>query len=232
MSVSAVPRLDVVAIDGSSGSGKSTLARALARARGWRYLDTGSMYRAVALAVLDAGVEPADADRVAEVAERLHLEPRTDPDAPALICNGRDVTVDVRSPAVTDAVSLVAAVPAVRRRLVQIQREVASDGAIVVEGRDIGSVVLPDAGLKVWLTADPEARARRRAADYEGLGVERAASEEAGALKTRDQLDASRAASPAVPAADAWELDSTHLSVDELVGLLLAELDRRAQGHP
>ena len=225
MSASLARRLDVVAVDGASGSGKSTLARALARSRGWRYLDTGSMYRAVALAVLEEGLDPEDSAAVGRLAQELELVPATDPDRPGLALNGRDVTTAVRSPEVTAAVSAVAAVPEVREHLVAIQRDVASAGGIVVEGRDIGSVVLPDAGLKVWLTADPQARARRRAADYEDLGVARSASAEVSALEQRDAQDSSRAASPARPAADALHLDSTDLSVEELVSRLLSELD-------
>jgi cytidylate kinase len=218
----------VVAVDGPSGSGKSTLSRAVAAARGWRYLDTGAMYRAVALAVLERGADPADAEAVAAIAGQIRLEPATDPASPGLVMDGVDVTAAVRSPEVTAAVSLVAAVPAVREAMVALQREIASTGGIVVEGRDIGSVVLPDASLKVWLTADPEERARRRSAEYQAAGVQTTVDSEQGALARRDALDAGRATSPALPAADAVELDSTALSVDELRERVLAELQQRS----
>jgi cytidylate kinase len=218
----------VVAVDGPSGSGKSTLSRAVAAARGWRYLDTGAMYRAVALAVLQRGADPADAEAVGTIAGQITLEPATDPASPGLVMDGEDVTAAVRSPEVTAAVSLVAAVPAVREAMVALQREIASSGGIVVEGRDIGSVVLPDASLKVWLTADPEERARRRSAEYQAAGVQTTVDSEQGALARRDALDAGRATSPALPAADAIELDSTALSVDELRERVLAELQQRS----
>jgi cytidylate kinase len=218
----------VVAVDGPSGSGKSTLSRAVAAARGWRYLDTGAMYRAVALAVLQRGADPADAEAVGTIAGQITLEPATDPASPGLVMDGEDVTAAVRSPEVTAAVSLVAAVPAVREAMVALQREIASSGGIVVEGRDIGSVVLPDASLKVWLTADPEERARRRSAEYQAAGVQTTVDSEQGALARRDALDAGRATSPALPAADAIELDSTALSVEELRERVLAELQQRS----
>lgn len=223
----AEPTAAVVAVDGPSGSGKSTLSRAVARERGWRYLDTGAMYRAVALAVLERGVDPADSAAVAALARGLQLDPTTDPEAPRLRVDGVDVTDAVRSPEVTAAVSLVAAVPEVRALLVARQREIAASGGIVVEGRDIGSVVLPAASLKVWLTADQEERARRRSAEYVASGVTTSVESEQGALARRDQLDSARTASPALPAPDAVEVDSTFSSVPELVALVLAELDRR-----
>jgi cytidylate kinase len=223
---SRLPR-GVVAVDGPSGSGKSTLSKAVARTRRWRYLDTGAMYRAVALAVLEKGADPSDPAAVEVVARGLELEPGTDPDAPSLTLNGVDVSAAVRTPEVTAAVSLVAAVPAVRALLVEQQRALASEGGIVVEGRDIGSVVLPDASLKVWLTADPDERARRRSAEYVAAGVATDAEREQGALARRDALDAGRATSPALPAPDAVVLDSTSHSVEELLALVLAELDSR-----
>jgi cytidylate kinase len=187
------------------------------------------MYRAVALAVLQQGIDPADRDAVVAAARGLRLEPATDPDAPRLVLDGVDVTAAVRSPEVTAAVSAVAAVPEVRQLLVALQREIARDGGIVVEGRDIGSVVLPQASLKVWLTADPTERARRRTAEYEAVGVVTTATAQEAALDRRDVLDAGRPTSPARPAPDALEVDSTRSPVHELVELVLAELDRRSE---
>ncbi|HYT10813.1 MAG TPA: (d)CMP kinase, partial [Mycobacteriales bacterium] len=153
---------DVIAIDGPSGTGKSTVARGLARRLGFRYLDTGAMYRAVTWAVLRAGVDPQDADAVADIAERVRVEVSTDPDHPRVTVDGRRVDREVRSAAVTAAVSPVSAIPRVRAVLVAFQRRLAEAGGVVVEGRDIGTVVAPGAPLKVFLTASTDARALRR----------------------------------------------------------------------
>jgi cytidylate kinase len=208
----------VVAVDGPSGSGKSTVSRRLAGALGARYLDTGAMYRAVTWAVLQAGVDPQDADAVAKVAADAHLASGTDPEHPTIRLDGVAVDAEIRSPKVTGVVSAVAAVPAVRRLLVAQQREIiAAAGRIVVEGRDIGTVVAPDACVKVYLTASADARARRRstenAADLHATAAD---------LARRDQLDSTRATDPLAKAADAVELDTTGLNVDDVVTRLVA----------
>ncbi|MBW4717431.1 (d)CMP kinase [Saccharothrix obliqua] len=217
----------VVALDGPSGTGKSSAARKLASALGARYLDTGAMYRVVTLAVLRAGVDPADAARVAEVARSARYEQAADPGASTTTLDGVDVGADIRGPEVTRAVSPVSAVPEVRELLVARQREIIADalalaGGIVVEGRDIGTVVAPDAGLKVYLTADAQARAQRRARQDHASG--RAATVDAtlADVRRRDAYDSSRAVSPLRPAADAVELDTTEL---DLPGVLAALLD-------
>ncbi|OLB78263.1 MAG: cytidylate kinase, partial [Actinobacteria bacterium 13_2_20CM_2_71_6] len=156
----------VVAVDGPSGSGKSTVSRRLAAALGARYLDTGAMYRAVTWAVLQAGVDPNDAEAVAKVAADARLASGTDPERPSIRLDGVAVDTEIRGPEVTGAVSVVAAVPAVRRLLVAQQREIiATVERIVVEGRDIGTVVAPDARLKVYLTASADTRAHRRSSE-------------------------------------------------------------------
>ena len=167
----------VVAIDGPSGSGKSSTSRGVARALGLDYLDTGAMYRAMAWYMLDRGVDVADPAAVAALADQPTLASTTDPDAPTIAVDGVDVSEPIRGEAVTGAVSPVAAVPEVRARLVELQRAVVAaslaDGrGIVVEGRDIGTVVLPDATAKIFLTADPEARAARRALEDAGRAGE------------------------------------------------------------
>ncbi|GGK37054.1 cytidylate kinase [Pilimelia terevasa] len=213
----------VVAVDGPSGSGKSTVSRRLARALDARYLDTGAMYRGVTWAVLRSGVALADAAAVAKVAEAARLESGTDPDAPTMTVDGVAVDAPIRGPEVTAAVSAVAAVPAVRRLLVARQRDlIAAAGRVVVEGRDIGTVVAPDAALKVYLTASPAERARRRSA-------EDAADEAATAadLARRDTADSTRAADPLQQAADAVVLDTTGLGIDEVVAELRALLAAR-----
>jgi cytidylate kinase len=205
-----------VAVDGPSGSGKSTVSRRLALRLGARYLDTGAMYRAVTLAVLRADVDPHDAESVTKVASSVELLVGTDPEAPHIGLDGEPVDVEIRGVAVTAQVSAVAAVPAVRRILVDRQREIiaAARGhqGIVVEGRDIGTVVAPDADLKVYLTASPDERARRRSVEQDAELDTTAAD-----LARRDRLDSSRAADPLARAWDAIELDSTELDIDEVV---------------
>ena len=208
----------VVALDGPSGTGKSTVARRLASALGARYLDTGAMYRAATLAVLRAGVDPVDAVAVADVVEKARIAVSTDPQHPSVELDGAPVDTDIRTDEVTAAVSAVSALPAVRALLVAAQRELIDDGAIVVEGRDIGTVVWPTARPKVYLTATAQARAQRRAAETHRLtdvaGV-------AADIDRRDRLDTGRAASPLARAADAVELDTTTLDIDQVVARLL-----------
>lgn len=211
------PERCVVAVDGPSGSGKSTVSRRLATALDGAYLDTGAMYRAVTWAVLAADVDPADADAVTKVASETDLSIGTDPAAPHFRANGVDVSAEIRGPLVTGAVSAVAAVPAVRRRLVALQRSIiAAQPRIVVEGRDIASVVAPGADLKVYLTASASARAARRSAE-DASDVSATAAD----LARRDKLDSSRATDPLRQADDAIELDTTGLGIDEVVARLL-----------
>ena len=210
----------VVAVDGPSGSGKSTVSRRLADALHARYLDTGAMYRAVTWAVLQAGADPHDADAVVKVLADVRLDVVTDPLAPSISVNGTVVDGPIRGPEVTGSVSAVAAVPAVRTALVDRQRRIIGgddrDTGIVVEGRDIGTVVAPDADLKVFLTASDGERARRRSAQDATDAVATAAD-----LARRDKLDSTRAASPLRTAEDAVVLDSTQLGIAEVVARLL-----------
>ena len=211
----------VVAVDGPSGSGKSTVSRRLATSLDGRYLDTGAMYRAVTWAVLRAGVDLQDTDAIAKIAAEVDLEIGTDPAAPHFRANGTDVDADIRGPEVTGAVSAVAAVPAVRRQLVALQRDIiARAGRIVVEGRDIASVVAPDADLKVYLTASAAARAQRRSAE-DASDVAATAAD----LARRDQLDSSRTTDPLRQADDAIVVDTTGLGIDEVVAELHRLLD-------
>ena len=201
----------VVAIDGPAGAGKSTVARAVADRLGYTYLDTGAMYRSVALAALERGEHPA------AVAPRLRIEPT----AARVMLDGRDVTVAIRTPEVSEAASKVAAEPAVRAAMVAEQRRLLHDGNWVAEGRDIGTVVAPDAELKVFLTADPGERARRRAAEL-GADVRTVLAEQL----IRDERDATRADSPLIAAADAITVDTTGLSIDEVVDRIVGLLPR------
>ena len=210
--------MPVIAIDGPAGSGKSTVARALAARLGLEHLDTGAMYRSVAYAVLRDGIEPDDVARVASLAREVAIEVNDH-----VLVDGTDATEAIRGPAVSLAVSAVAQNPEVRAELVRRQRKwvTARQGA-VVEGRDIGSVVLPDADLKVYLTASDEERARRRA----GEAGQPPAAEVAADLARRDRVDAGRAASPLVVADGAAVVDTTGRSVDEIVEALLVLVSR------
>jgi cytidylate kinase len=216
----------VVAVDGPSGSGKSTVSRRLAAALGAQYLDTGAMYRAVTWAVLVAGIDPQDAEAVAKVAGEVDVEVGTDPDAPYTRVDGTAVDREIRGPEVTAAVSAVAAVPWVRQLLVAQQRKIIwATRRVVVEGRDIGTVVAPDAELKVYLTASADTRAKRRSAEN-AADISATAAD----LDRRDRLDSTRAADPLQQAPDAVVLDTTELGIDEVVARLRAMLDGRSFG--
>lgn len=216
--VGATTNQAVVAMDGPSGTGKSTVSRRLAARLGYRYLDTGAMYRAATLAVLRHGVDLDDPDAIAAVVAQSKIEISTDPQNAATTLDGVAVEAEIRSQAVTAAVSAVSAVPAVRAQLVQIQRRLIGAGGIVVEGRDIGSVVWPAAAPKIYLTASAEVRARRRAGEL-GLGAD--VSAVALDIERRDRLDSTRLASPLAQVADAIVVDTTDLDIDEVVNQLV-----------
>jgi CMP/dCMP kinase len=203
----------VIAIDGPAGAGKSTVARALAAALGMTYLDSGAMYRCVALAALRAGADPDDPGAVAELARRLDIELAAD----RVTLGGEDVSTAIRSPEVSEAASRVSVHPAVRAAMVERQRELIASGPYVAEGRDIGTVVSPDAPLKVFLTASDDERARRRAAE---AGADRSAV--LAAIRERDRRDTERAHGALRAAPDAVELDTTRLGVDEVVERIAA----------
>jgi cytidylate kinase len=203
---------DVIALDGPSGTGKSTVARGLARRLRFRYLDTGAMYRAVTWAVLRDGIDPDDASAVTDLAARTRVAVTTDPDDQHVTVDGRRVDREIRSQAVTTAVSPVSAVPEVRVLLVAQQREIIGTGSVVVEGRDIGTVVAPDAPLKIFLTASQDARATRRSRQD---GTDRSGT--AADLDRRDAYDSGRAHSPLRAAEDAVHVDTTAMDVDEVI---------------
>jgi cytidylate kinase len=213
----AEPHLTIVAIDGPAGSGKSTVGRALAARLGLDYLDTGAMYRGVTFAALRRNIDPVDADVVARLAEQVDLDLA---DGKVLV-DGVDATIEIRGPEVTRAVSVVAANPAVRVELVRRQREWAeTHGGGVLEGRDIGTVVFPDADLKVYLTASPEVRAQRRSKEVTDLDYETVAAD----IARRDAYDQGRDASPLSQAEGAVLVDTTDRDVDEIVADLVARI--------
>jgi CMP/dCMP kinase len=221
---SAAPGL-VVAVDGTSGSGKSSTSRGVAARLGLRYLDTGAMFRAMTWWLLRAGVDVHDAAAVAARCGEPTILSGTDPLAPTITVDGIDVAVAIRSDEVNAAVSPVSAVPEVRARLLELQRAVIAEesarGGIVVEGRDIGSVVVPDAPVKVYISADPGARAARRAAEQGGADL--AATRES--LLARDRIDSGRATAPLTMADGAVHIDTTPYSLDEVIDLVVSLVD-------
>jgi CMP/dCMP kinase len=204
----------VIAIDGPAGSGKSTVARAVAERLGLDYLDTGAMYRSVALAALRDGIDPTAAEPVAELARRTAIEVGT-----RVLVDGEDATAGIRGPEVTAAVSAVAANPEVRRELVRRQREWGeARGGGVVEGRDIGTVVFPGAGVKVFLTAAGGERARRRTRETADMGFDQVAAD----MGRRDRFDSTRTDSPMLVAEDAVVIDTTGRSIESVVDEVVA----------
>ena len=210
----------VVAIDGPAGAGKSTVGRAVADRLSLRYLDTGAMYRAVTFAALRRGLDPADEDDVADLSETVDLSVDSGPDGTVVIVDGVDATIEIRGREVTSAVSAVAANSRVRSELVRRQRRwVADHDGGVVEGRDIGSVVFPDAALKLYVTASPRVRAERRVAEIGGD-----VSEVEASIIERDRKDSTRSDSPLTEANGSVLLDTSGLSIDEVVERVLAML--------
>lgn len=212
----------VVAMDGPSGSGKSSTSREVASRLGLRYLDTGAQFRALTAAVLDAGTDLQDPGAIAAAAATPRVESGTDPSAPTITVDGVDVAERIRTQEVTDHVSAVAAVPQVRQRLLDLQREIIGIGGIVVEGRDIGSVVAPDADVKLYLTADPAARAQRRTAENGAGDVDATRAD----LLRRDAVDSGRTTAPAVAPDGAVHLDTTPYTLDEVVEQVVALVRR------
>ncbi len=212
-----------LALDGPAGSGKSSVSRAVAQRLGWVMLDTGAMYRAITWSVLQANIDLQDGEAVAQQALSTAIDITTDPGNFVITANGEDVTVAIRSPEVTSAVSAVSAVPEVRKLLVHLQREAVanSDFGIVIEGRDIGTVVLPDSKLKVFLTATPEARAKRRSREVDPLADMQTIARTQEELQRRDAKDSGREHSPLKPALDAQILDTSDLSLEEVVDQLV-----------
>jgi CMP/dCMP kinase len=219
--VNRVP--DVVAIDGPAGAGKSTASKALARRLGWFLLDTGAIYRCVALRARERGVAWDDQPALGELAKGLPIKFAVRPDgAQAVLLEGRDVSQAIRTPEISDGASRVSALPAVRAALLELQRSLASDGRCVVEGRDIGTVVLPWAPVKFFVTASPEERATRRHKELLARGQESDWEQTLAEIRERDFRDENREVAPLKPAADAVRIDTTGMAFDEVV----AELER------
>lgn len=227
-----MPKSLIIAIDGPSGAGKSTLGRMLARELGLLYIDTGAMYRAVALAVTRAGVSTADAGAVAEAARRASIQLEGDPDSLQVRLDGRDVSLEIRGEEVGHTASIISAVPEVRRELVRRQRELGAAGGVVLDGRDIGTVVFPDADVKFFLTAVPEERARRRFDEERAREQDQRFEDTLADINARDRRDASREDSPLKIADDAVVIDTTEHPVEEVFRRMLEVVRARRPEQP
>ncbi len=217
----------VIAIDGPAASGKTTTARLLGLKLGLLPIDTGAMYRAITLKVIREGVKPGDIEDIQSILETSRIEQRVEDGKIRTFLDGEDVTDEIRKPEVSNLVSIISALSIVRRKLVEIQRRLAKMGGVVVEGRDIGTVVLPNADLKVFMTANLEERARRRKKELEERGIQATLDQLIEEIRKRDEIDSHRKDSPLKPAEDAMILDTTNLSIEEQVEAILKEIKRR-----
>jgi cytidylate kinase len=217
----------IIAIDGPAGSGKSTTARLVAKRLGYTYLDTGAFYRALTFKVLDAGVSPEDSASILQLAEKMNIEMQPLEDKNRVLLNGRDVTPLIREPAVTNAVAPIAANPKVRAIMVEKQRAIGRNGGVVMEGRDIGTIVFPDADLKIFMHASLEERARRRQEELAAMGITRGFEMLKEEIAQRDQTDSNRKYAPLVRAADATLLDTTTMTIAQQVDFIVQELEKR-----
>ena len=221
----------IIAIDGPSASGKSTLGRMLARALNLLYIDTGSMYRAVALAVMESSVSASDDIAVGSLASRVDIDLAGDPDSLKVILEGREVTDEIRSEEVTGMSSVISTIPAVRRAMVKRQREMGKRGA-VLNGRDIGTMVFPDADVKFFLTAAPDERAQRRFTEESDQNTDVSFEDTFAEMIERDRRDSTRADSPLKVAEDAIVIDSSGLSIDEVFEKMMATIEKKSGGKP
>jgi len=214
----------IIAIDGPSGSGKSTLGRLLARALDLLYIDTGSMYRTVALAVIEARIDPTDAAAITALANHVEIDLKGDPDSLSVLLDGHDVTEQIRTELVTEMASVVSTIPGVRRAMVERQRAIGKRGA-VLNGRDIGTVVFPDADVKFFLDAAPEERAERRyIEDQQKSSSSATLAETLADMMERDRRDSTRADSPLKVADDAIVIDSTGKTIEEVLSEMLKRI--------
>jgi CMP/dCMP kinase len=220
----------IIAIDGPSGAGKSTLGKMLARELGALYIDTGAMYRAAALAALEDGVDLNDHDAVARITRESRISLFGEPGALRVHLDGRDVTEAIRTESVTNASSIISTIPAVRRTLVDRQREMGKEGSVVLDGRDIGTVVFPDADVKFFLTAKPEERAHRRFEEELDRRHVVTYDETLADINSRDQRDSTRADSPLKIADGATVIDSSELSIEQVFERMMAEVKRHQAG--
>jgi cytidylate kinase len=221
-------RKPVITIDGPAGAGKSTVARELGRRLRYRLLDTGAMYRALAWSVEQAGLPPDDTPALRQHLERVTVDVRED----GIAVDGRDVTAAIRSPAIATLTSQLTTLVPVRQKVTPIQRRLAAAGGAILEGRDTGTVVWPEAEVKFYLDADLDVRARRRQAEFKAKGVEADFEVVRAEIASRDAQDMQRALAPLRPAADAIKVDTTHMSIEEVVEAMLAAVGRQRCSTP
>jgi cytidylate kinase len=221
----------VIAIDGPAASGKSTTARLVAGKLGYIHVDTGAMYRAVTLKVLRAGIAPADSERIGKLLGTTHVALRREGEITRVFLDGDDVTAEIRTPEVTRAVSVVSRHRAVRDAMVREQRKMGAEGGIVLEGRDIGTVVFPDADLKFFMIAGIEARARRRGEELRAGGISPDLSGLTDEIRERDTLDSTRKESPLKKADDAIEIDTSDLTIEEQVRVVVEKVRSVMEGR-
>ena len=220
---------NVIAIDGPAGAGKSTVAKKVAEELGFLYIDTGAMYRAVTRRVLDCGIGVDNQDGIAGLVGRLCIRFMQDGEMLRVMADGTDVTEKIRTPEVTASVAKVAQVPAVRKAMVRLQREMAMEGSVVLDGRDIGTVVLPDACCKIFLTASVEERAKRRWKEMQDKGYEQSVEALQNEIELRDKEDRERILSPLMQASDAILVDTTGMTIDGVVAAITALYRERSQ---
>jgi cytidylate kinase len=221
----------IIAIDGPAGAGKSTVAKAVADRLGYLYIDTGAMYRAVAWKALEANVPISDQQAVVALAMRTDVSLATINGEQHVFADGEDVSQAIRTPEATRASSPVSALPGVRKRLVELQRKMAADGGVVMEGRDIGTVVFPHAEVKIFLTATAEERARRRVEQMREMGIQADPAKIAAEMRERDLRDSSRADSPLQQAPDAVLLDTDGMSVEQVIDAIIAIHNQKVSGQ-
>jgi CMP/dCMP kinase len=220
----------IIAIDGPAASGKSTAAKLLAQKLGYVYLDTGAMYRACALAAKRAGIDISDQTALAELLAKIEIKISFAPKGNVVILNGEDVSSAIREPDISRMASAISAQRLVREKMVDLQREMGRHGGVVLDGRDIGTVVFPDAGLKFFLVAPPEVRARRRYLELLQKGLKPLYIDVLNEMKERDEADSSRELAPLVPAADAIHIDSKDYGIEELTELLYRHFRKITEG--
>ncbi|HWP59066.1 MAG TPA: (d)CMP kinase [Candidatus Acidoferrales bacterium] len=217
----------IVTIDGPAGAGKSTVAKRLAKVLGFLYMDTGAMYRALALKVMRSGVDPENAAEVTRILRETTIDLRNDNGESRVVLDGADVSDEIRAPEVSQWASKVSTLKAVRERMLELQRKMAAQGKVVAEGRDMGTVVFPDAALKIYLDASPEERARRRVAEIRSRGGSATWETTLAETIERDERDRTRALAPLRKADDAVVIDSTAMDVDQVVGRIEQEIHAR-----
>ncbi len=218
----------IIAIDGPAGAGKSTVAKEIARRLNYLYIDTGAMYRAVAWKVVQDEIELEDITRIGLIAAEAHLELLGSVDDLRVQLDDRDITSEIRTPHISQAASIVSAIPAVRRAMVAQQQEMGRVGNVVMEGRDIGTVVFPAAEVKIFLDASTDARAHRRYSEEEQKGIAASMEETRAAIESRDNRDSSRADSPLVQAADAVYIDTSNFTIEEVIAQILTIVAQKA----